>query len=238
MGYAGLANAAVDYEGYAELTMTLDKVTSVTQGGGNGNDNVTEGWSVTSSGSIFGQDASFTGTGLAAIDIGVDADRSWSIGDGGLLQYSDSFGGISGAGSASSYGDTGFSILVQNNLDTSLNFEFSYSSFVESYITTAAIVSGEDAVAYAEVSLADSFSDNLLFSSADVFVGGPEDAFEAVNRALIFTLKAGESNTIFGTVYTDGSALGVSQVPIPAAAWLFGSGLLGLVGLRRKSKQA
>jgi hypothetical protein len=28
---------------------------------------------------------------------------------------------------------------------------------------------------------------------------------------------------------------GVSTVPVPAAAWLFGSGLLGLIGLRRKT---
>jgi hypothetical protein len=28
----------------------------------------------------------------------------------------------------------------------------------------------------------------------------------------------------------------VSQVPIPAAAWLFGSGLLGLVGIARRKK--
>ena len=31
---------------------------------------------------------------------------------------------------------------------------------------------------------------------------------------------------------------GVSAVPIPAAAWLFGSGLLGLVGVSRRKKAA
>ena len=36
-----------------------------------------------------------------------------------------------------------------------------------------------------------------------------------------------EGNTIFGGVQ-------VSTVPIPAAAWLFGSGLIGLVGLARR----
>ena len=29
---------------------------------------------------------------------------------------------------------------------------------------------------------------------------------------------------------------GVSAVPLPAAAWLFASGLLGLIGLSRRSK--
>ncbi|MES2546481.1 MAG: VPLPA-CTERM sorting domain-containing protein, partial [Pseudomonadota bacterium] len=31
------------------------------------------------------------------------------------------------------------------------------------------------------------------------------------------------------------SARNVSAVPVPAAAWLFGSAMLGLAGLRRKS---
>ena len=34
----------------------------------------------------------------------------------------------------------------------------------------------------------------------------------------------------------DDSAYGASVVPVPAAAWLFGSGLLGLVGIARRKK--
>jgi hypothetical protein len=30
----------------------------------------------------------------------------------------------------------------------------------------------------------------------------------------------------------------ISQVPIPAAVWLFGSGLLGLIGIARRKKSA
>jgi hypothetical protein len=30
----------------------------------------------------------------------------------------------------------------------------------------------------------------------------------------------------------------ISQVPLPAAVWLFGSGLLGLVGIARRKKAA
>jgi hypothetical protein len=33
-----------------------------------------------------------------------------------------------------------------------------------------------------------------------------------------------------------GSGFGQSAVPIPAAAWLFGSGLLGLIGIARRNK--
>ena len=43
-----------------------------------------------------------------------------------------------------------------------------------------------------------------------------------------------------GTFFADGGALGtvegtVELVPIPAAVWLFGSAMLGLIGLRRRS---
>ena len=48
-----------------------------------------------------------------------------------------------------------------------------------------------------------------------------------------------ENNT-YNVYFTDGSVLeiDVRVVPVPAAVWLFGSGLLGLVGVaRRKSRQ-
>ncbi|MCQ8103955.1 VPLPA-CTERM sorting domain-containing protein [Methylomonas sp. SURF-2] len=41
---------------------------------------------------------------------------------------------------------------------------------------------------------------------------------------------------IFGIPY--GYKVNVSSVPVPAAAWLFGSGLLGLVGMKRRKTQS
>jgi hypothetical protein len=43
-----------------------------------------------------------------------------------------------------------------------------------------------------------------------------------------------EFNTI--AVTTQGGTLNVSAVPLPATVWLFGSGLVGLVGLARRKK--
>jgi hypothetical protein len=41
-----------------------------------------------------------------------------------------------------------------------------------------------------------------------------------------------------GCGFSNAKLWGVSEVPIPAAAWLFGSGLIGLVGIARKRKSA
>jgi hypothetical protein len=37
---------------------------------------------------------------------------------------------------------------------------------------------------------------------------------------------------------SDRPLVGVSAIPVPAAAWLFGSGLLGLIGVARRKKTA
>ena len=37
-------------------------------------------------------------------------------------------------------------------------------------------------------------------------------------------------------IYADDVTFGVSAVPVPAAAWLFGSGLIGLIGIARRKK--
>ena len=39
-----------------------------------------------------------------------------------------------------------------------------------------------------------------------------------------------------GSIFWDDASLEVSAVPVPAAVWLFGSGLLGLVGVARRRK--
>ncbi len=40
------------------------------------------------------------------------------------------------------------------------------------------------------------------------------------------------------TVYLEGTIAAASAIPVPAAVWLFGSGLLGLVGVARRKKTA
>ena len=46
-----------------------------------------------------------------------------------------------------------------------------------------------------------------------------------------------QKNPIRGSS-TDLYVAGINEVPIPAAAWLFGSALLGMAGLRRRKMAA
>ncbi len=228
LGFSSGANAAADYDGYADFVISLDSV--LFQGQGESQPEADD-WSVSSSGVVIDSGTNETGTGTANIDIGIDPDRSWGVADQGLLQFSNSFGTLSGDGLASSFGDTEFSITVENTSQKRINFSFSYTAFVSADITAD---NGEDAGAYASIELFDDFSDELLFTSADAFIGGPLADSSDISRTLLFTLESGSSNTIFGNVYSDGYAEKVSEVPLPAAAWLFGSGLVALFGLKRR----
>lgn len=51
-----------------------------------------------------------------------------------------------------------------------------------------------------------------------------------------FAFANGSADGLLASVGSSTSIIGVSIVPIPAAAWLFGSGLLGLVGIARRKK--
>ena len=54
--------------------------------------------------------------------------------------------------------------------------------------------------------------------------------------AEILELSGKDSQQIF--IFGDKFTVGVSAVPVPAAVWLFGSGLIGLLGIARKKKAA
>lgn len=61
----------------------------------------------------------------------------------------------------------------------------------------------------------------------------------SVNRddaiSVTFSVEAGK-NYFFGAEASVGGYTGVSAVPVPAAVWLFGSGLLGLLGVARSKR--
>ena len=80
---------------------------------------------------------------------------------------------------------------------------------------------------------------NFLFSTNDVGIGESSMFFfldtEATQYSLSgeFDLLCADTDCI-SSVY---STFAPSAVPIPAAAWLFGSGLVGLMGIARRNKR-
>ncbi len=104
----------------------------------------------------------------------------------------------------------------------SLNFDYSVM------LNTEAI--GIDSIAEAAVFVWDG---NVTY--IDSFIDGTNQA--ALTGTIEFILGAGETKLILAQgVDVFGEAAAV--IPVPAAVWLFGSGLLGLVGVARRKQAA
>ena len=58
----------------------------------------------------------------------------------------------------------------------------------------------------------------------------------SVGGMYYYDARAGDTNGDFFQVDYTFDSFSVSTVPVPAAAWLFGSGLIGLIGLARRKK--
>ena len=84
---------------------------------------------------------------------------------------------------------------------------------------------------------------NAVFDKSDD-VSGPEDKFDTGITLTSFTLtpeqdgKNGAGATNRTAVYLHSVDFTVSEVPLPAAAYLFGSALAGLVAVGRRRARA
>jgi hypothetical protein len=92
-----------------------------------------------------------------------------------------------------------------------------------------------------------SFGNSITVSFADTQVSLANLADGAINQDLYYFQNYGVSGTGVKvaslTLNTDGSTTvnyqaPTAQTPLPAAAYLLGSGLMGLVGIRRKKNKA
>jgi hypothetical protein len=131
----------------------------------------------------------------------------------------------------SMYGGANGSILSQTvNAVAGDIISFSYSFNAGDYLNDFALVAGDAEYLVSNVATVGDFGSS----------GWKNFTFTALND---FTdLKFIVSNfgdTLFdSSLYVDNIASGpVSAVPLPAAVWLFGSGLVGLLGFNRKRAQ-
>ena len=81
------------------------------------------------------------------------------------------------------------------------------------------------------------------YSNANGSIAGNEPHNPFINQTATFTLAlagATSSTVISDVIFSFGTEEGsnVAAVPIPAAVWLFGSGLIGLIGIARRKRSA
>jgi hypothetical protein len=225
MGFAPAALATAVYDAMAEFTLTLTNVIDA-----NGTQ-VTSGWDVTASGdgAVFLNDSgAASATGSVSV---IDPPVSMSILDS-ITQSSTSSGSAT-AGFASTDALTDLDILVENFSGQALTFSFDFSAMTDT--TTTTVVPGIFSEASATVDMLDDLGAVDIIANAYSMDGNPATGSGDVIGIISFELMDGEFNLISGFVDSFGSA---EAVPVPAAVWLFGSGLLGLIGIARRKKSA
>ena len=214
VGFAPAASAISTYDATSEFTLTLTSVTDVSGA------LVTDGWDVTALGKDFGG-ADLTGTGDATATGSLSVvSPAVSLNVLDSITQTSTSSGTATDGFAATDALSDLDISVDNFSGQALTFSFEWRAVLEASATG-------DASAEASVDLFDDFGafdilEIATHNTADIITGG---SFE-------FTLLNGESNPIAGFVDTFGEATAV--IPVPAAVWLFGSGLLGLVGVARR----
>jgi hypothetical protein len=221
VAFAPQTAAISTYDAAASFELTLTDVTDVT------GVTVTTGWSVDAFGSgdvLVSESGVASATGTASV---VDPAVSLGILDG--ITQSSTASGTATNGFAITDILTDLNIDVANTSGQDLTFSFDFD------IIALAVASGDLASAYATVDFLDTLGvvDILAIASASAMPGfGSGDASQS--GIIQFTLADGGVNLISG--FIDSNGTGETLVPVPAAVWLFGSGLLGLVGLARRKK--
>jgi len=79
--------------------------------------------------------------------------------------------------------------------------------------------------------------DSLLFAPfGDIYDGLVGVAGNPIGTAVVTSMPSGLESFI-GTAFGEFTFAAASPVPVPPAVWLFGSGLLGLIGISKKRSQ-
>lgn len=161
---------------------------------------------------------------------------SLSGGDGGfpLLSSVVNIGGATGTGTFTRDAGGG------NTFAGTLDFALDPSSITEDFIVF------EEGVSYSGnlqitsgTGIFEGATGTGSFTGTDLyfalFATDPREVLRSTSRmAALILPPTGSTSQLVSWSVTTGD---VNAVPIPAAAWLFGSGIMGLAGFRRKSKE-
>ena len=189
----------------------------------------------------------------------LDGGLTWTMGDGSTLSVGSLFGNadpILGFGLGASTGATGSTFGFTFNLPIALSGPINAISSVSYSLTSTtsagaqiAPVVGSNIVSAFEVDTTvgglSSLNKGVDVGNTFFFTGGPLTqnssvftasntltgnlAYDLMTVKVDFSLSANSSTGISGFVQQ-------TPVPVPAAAWLFGSGLIGLIGIARRKK--
>ena len=156
---------------------------------------------------------------------------------------------LAGTGAASSIGElvvidgiahaSGSNVMTSMFLTidagASLNFSFNADSYMKTSVSGTGLSSAANM--FFNISLTDASNNSIFSWSPDKLNHGITGDTEYSYAGLL----SYDSSALAGGNYTlnikmENQVNGAAVVPVPAAAWLFASGLLGLAGVARRSK--
>jgi len=213
MGIAGNANAALTNDGLTTLNITLGDGSCAAGGVWPACD---YGANVVTSGSFFTMDGNFGAVIEGDLGIVLGTTQAFDGTPGApLAPYPGDGTNITGAWSFFGNNGTNFSVNAVNaNSDTSVDM----SGWRVAWGEVPEINMGGGAPAV-------------------ISCGGCGDG-DAYTLDYSAVVPPGDPSGFGGVLYAVHLEGTISQVPVPAAVWLFGSGLLGLVGVARRKKAA
>lgn len=226
LSFAPSAAAISSFDAHSELTLTLTGVSAP------------DGWSVTAVGSIGDDDVAPDGNATALNDSTL---ANVMLTAPGTIFQSASTVGSATFGFVESNVFTNLDITLTNDSAETLTFDFTWSLITDA--TSIADPTGDaSALAYVDVYDLDAsggvgavYFD--IYSLIEVF-GTQSDSCAPIDCSGSFSAIVDPGSVLNVDGFLDVEGYAEAYVPVPAAVWLFGSGLLGLVGVARRRKAA
>lgn len=189
------------------------------------------------------------GTGL--FDLSTPIDTTITLADIGATTWDDVYVGIAGGGYTPSFGND--RAYFSSDTPTFNVSTGTYSQYQTASLMISSTGGGTNAVDAKQIQekATGSWYANMILSGAAAGtyaslvnpLGADFGAEAQMNGGLvdaaIYSFDGFDTGTLTKDLDlffdTSGNTLVVSQVPVPAAVWLLGSGLLGLIGIRRRN---